>query len=84
MMKHRINALNPEHLFYSRLENLISDARSFNSKKLVQIANEAGIEYRTLNNIRQKNCAPSCATLEALSDYFGVSVDYLLGRSDVP
>ena len=63
MMKHRVNALNPEHPFYNRLEKLISDARSYNSKKLVQIAFEAGIEYRTLNNLRQKNCAPSCATL---------------------
>lgn len=83
-MKQRINTINTEHPFFDRLEKLVDDARNYNSKTLARIAEEAGVEYRTLNNLRQKNCFPSCATLEAFSDYFGVSVDYLLGRSEEP
>ncbi len=42
----------------------------------------AGISFRAYNNIENGRAVPSMPSLVALADYFDVSLDYLLGRTD--
>lgn len=47
-----------------------------------QIANYLGISVSAYGNYELGQREPDHATLSKLADYFGVSVDYLLGRSE--
>ena len=49
-----------------------------------QVAEGAGIPLRTYQRYENGEREPSASTLVALSDFFNVSIDYLLGRSDNP
>ena len=55
-----------------------------NRKKLtqVQIVEQLGIPYRTYQNYEGGKRRPSFEMLVVLADYFGVTTDYLLGRTD--
>ena len=55
-------------------------------KKLLQadVANKIGIARATYGAYEQGNRQPDFDTLERLADYFEVSTDYLLGRTDTP
>ena len=56
------------------------------SRKLLQkqIAEGAGIPLRTYQRYENGEREPSASTLVALSDFFNVSTDYLLGLSNNP
>lgn len=56
------------------------------SKQLMQkeIAQGAGVPLRTYQRYENGEREPSASTLSALADFFGVSTDYLLGRTDTP
>ena len=56
------------------------------SRKLLQkqVAEGAGIPLRTYQRYENGEREPSASTLVALSDFFNVSTDYLLGRTDIP
>lgn len=56
------------------------------SKKLLQktIADGIHIPLRTYQRYEYGEREPNAAILIALADYFDVSVDYLLGRTDNP
>lgn len=67
--------------------------RSTFHKRLKELSEESGNSYADISNImpfapnsiyewRRKNCLPSLDYLKALADYFKVSLDYLLGRTD--
>ena len=49
-----------------------------------QVAEGAGIPLRTYQRYENGEREPSASTLVALSDFFNVSIDYLLGLSDNP
>ena len=53
-------------------------------KKLRQedVAKEIGISFRTYCRYENVEREPTAPTIVALADLFGVSADYLLGRSD--
>lgn len=55
-------------------------------KKLLQadVANKIGIARATYGAYEQGNRQPDFDTLERIADYFEVSIDYLLGRTDTP
>lgn len=48
----------------------------------LQIAKGSGIPYSTLDSYRNRGSVPSMNQLIALSDFFGCSIDYLVGRED--
>lgn len=48
-----------------------------------QVADGIGMSLQAINNYIHDKREPNIATLIKLADYFGVSVDYLIGR-DVP
>jgi transcriptional regulator with XRE-family HTH domain len=51
---------------------------------MVDIANSLGISKQSVHEWQTKRSAPSADKLVELADYFDVSIDYLVGRSDVP
>ena len=55
-------------------------------RKLLQkdIAKGSGIALRTYQYYERGEREPSASALIALADYFDVSLDYLVGRSDTP
>ncbi|MEY9980436.1 helix-turn-helix domain-containing protein [Lysinibacillus sp. RC79] len=55
-------------------------------KKLLQadIASKLGIARATYGAYEQGTRQPDFETLEKIADYFEVSTDYLLGRTDTP
>ncbi len=57
-----------------------------NEKKLMQkdIATGIGVHIRTYQYYEKGQKKPTLSVLIALADYFDVSLDYLVGRSDDP
>ena len=51
---------------------------------LKEISEATGIRYSTLGNYNQGTRIPNTKNAQILSDYFGVSVPYLLGLDDNP
>ena len=66
--------------FCDRIKNLRIE------RKLTQksIAHSIEISERTYISLENGNTKPSLDTATKLADYFEVSTDYLLGRSDDP
>ena len=54
------------------------------SLSLKEISEKTGIGYSTLGNYNQGTRIPNAKNAQILSDYFGVSIPYLLGLDDTP
>ncbi|WP_449240377.1 helix-turn-helix domain-containing protein [Desulfoscipio gibsoniae] len=68
-------------IFARRLKLLRTDQ----NLSMSALANAVGIKYKgTISQFEKMITAPSVDTLIALADYFNVSLDYLVGRSDDP
>lgn len=52
--------------------------------KISELLNLCGINHSFISDIRHKNRAPSVDKISVIADCLGVSVDYLLGRTDTP
>lgn len=52
------------------------------NKSMAQVAREINMPYTTYVNYEKDNREPNSETLIQFADYFGVSVDYLIGRSN--
>lgn len=61
-----------------------STLRESNKVTYSTLANELGISLRALKYYSSGEREPSMSVLIALADYFDVSLDYLVGRSDDP
>ncbi|MBR1969744.1 MAG: helix-turn-helix transcriptional regulator [Clostridia bacterium] len=48
----------------------------------VELAKKLSVTKQTVSNWENDNIQPSIDMLERLADYFGVSTDYLLGRTE--
>lgn len=66
--------------FAERLSELV---RRDGSEKQY-LAARFGVKYRQFHNWETGEQEPKFETLMAIADYFGVSTDYLLGRTDDP
>ncbi|HBF86690.1 MAG TPA: hypothetical protein DDW54_03315 [Clostridiales bacterium] len=64
--------------FHERLSLLVAE----NSTSYYKVALKCGIDKSIIYRWLDKGFLPSYETLELLCDYFKVSPDYLLGRSD--
>lgn len=58
--------------------------RSKNQMERQQLADATGITYHALSKYETNARQPDHETLNKLADYFNVSTDYLLGRTDDP
>ncbi len=60
----------------------IKELRTEQNLSLRELASKLGISYTSLGKYERNEQQPSFETLEKIADYFQVSIDYLLGRSD--
>lgn len=67
-------------LFAARLKQL----RTGKKLSAIALAKETGLTNAAISQFENAVNYPHCNTLCALADYFGVSLDYLVGRSDDP
>ena len=51
--------------------------------KTATAAKEIGINKAAVSNWKYRKNGPSDVTMQKIADYFGVSLDYLMGRTDV-
>lgn len=63
--------------------NRIKDLREDRDMRQSDLARETGIDQRTISNYETGKTAPDAYALVRLADFFGVSIDYLLGRSSI-
>lgn len=66
--------------FAARLKEL----RQQNGMSLNDVAKQLGITRQALSLFETEKSLPSADKLVALADFFDVSLDYLVGRSDDP
>ena len=52
--------------------------------KISELLNLCDINHSFISDMRHKNRAPSVDKISVIADCLGVSVDYLLGRTDTP
>ena len=64
--------------FLSRFRELLADS----DKTQTEICDEIGITKQRLSNWKSGYTEPNQSDMVMLADYFQVSLDYLLGRSD--
>ena len=65
------------------LDNLFREI-SKRGLSLKKISDETGISAGLLSEWKNGNHNPSLNTIERLADYLDCSVDYLIGRTDIP
>lgn len=62
----------------------LSQLRKLRGLKAEELATAIGLQRRIIFHYEKNEANPSYDTLIALADFFGVSLDYLVGRSDDP
>ena len=63
----------------------IKELRAQRNISMEVLAQAVGLKYKgTINQFEKMLTSPSVDTLIALADFFDVSIDYLVGRSDEP
>lgn len=67
-------------MFLERVTELLRQRGITKNKLLLDI----GLNQTSFHNWAQRGTVPGGDTLEKLADYFGVTTDYLLGRTDDP
>jgi transcriptional regulator with XRE-family HTH domain len=71
----------PKKIFAARLKQL----RAERKVSMQKLAEEIGLKNKgTIGQFETEVTVPSADTLISLADYFNVSLDYLVGRSDNP
>lgn len=63
------------------MQNRIRDLREDMDLRQSDLAERTGIDQRTISNYETGKTAPDAYALIRLADFFDVSVDYLLGRT---
>lgn len=59
-------------------------ARTAQGRTQLQVAEAVGMRYQAYQRYERGTVSPSGEILIALADFYGVSLDYLVGRSDDP
>ena len=62
----------------------LKECRKNMGKTQLDVAHDLGMTERGYQNYEIGNYEPKMGSLNKLADYFNVSVDYLIGRDDVP
>ena len=62
--------------------NRIRDLREDRDMRQSDLAKATGIDQRTISNYETGKTSPDAESLIALADFFDVTIDYLLGRSN--
>lgn len=62
--------------------NRIRDLREDMDLRQIDVANATGIDQKTLSNYETGKTNPDSYAIIKLADFFNVSADYLIGRTD--
>lgn len=65
-------------IFCERIKSLRNERRIYQR----EVAEYLGVTLRSYQSYESGQSEPNLERLRALADYFGVTTDYLLGRSD--
>ena len=63
------------------MQNRIRDLREDMDLRQCDLAKKTGIDQRTISNYETGKTAPDAYALIKLADFFDVSIDYLIGRT---
>ncbi len=63
--------------------NRIRHLREMRGLRQIDVSKATGIDQKTLSNYENEKTNPDSFALTRLADFFGVSIDYLLGRCDL-
>ena len=66
------------------METRLKDLRMKNKKTQLNVQMDTGIEQALLSKYESGKRIPPTETLIILADYYNVSMDYIMGRTDVP
>lgn len=64
------------------MKNRIKDLREDANMRQIDLAEAVGIDQRTISNYETGKTYPDSYSLIKLADFFNVSIDYLVGRTD--
>jgi len=64
------------------MKNRIRDLREDRDMRQADLAEATGIDQRTISNYETGKTNPDSYALIVLADFFDVSIDYLVGRTD--
>ena len=64
---------------FDRIENLMME----NEMSQADLSRATGISTGLISQWKKRSQTPSSKKLAQIADYFGVSVDYLLGKTDI-
>ncbi|MBQ9985912.1 MAG: helix-turn-helix transcriptional regulator [Oscillospiraceae bacterium] len=67
----------------NNFRNRIRDLREDMDLRQVDVANATGIDQKTLSNYETGKTNPDSTSLIKLANFFGVSIDYLVGYSSI-
>lgn len=65
---------------------MVKNLKTLRGKKEIsqkQLAEEISVSQQSINKYENHNVEPDIETLILMADYFGVSVDYLIGNTDI-
>ena len=63
--------------------NRIKELREYHDLRQKDLALKTGIDQRTISNYETGKTNPDSYALIKLADFFDVSIDYLVGRTDI-
>ena len=66
------------------MKNHLKELRLAKNKTQLQVQMATGIEQALLSKYENGVRIPPTETLMVLADYYGVSMDYIMGRTDHP
>ncbi len=66
------------------MKNRLKELRIAKNKTQLQVQMDTGIEQALLSKFENGVRIPPTDTLMILADYYGVSMDYIMGRTDSP
>lgn len=66
-----------------KYKNRIRDLREDRDLRQTDVSKATGIDQKTLSNYETGKTAPDSYALIRLADFFGVSIDYLVGRTEI-
>lgn len=70
--------------FFPSFAKRLKELRKAKGLTLEQLGNDIGTTRATLSNFENEKKKPSLDMVIKIADYFQVSIDYLVGRTDDP
>lgn len=67
----------------NEFKNRIRDLREDMDLRQIDVALATGIDQKTLSNYETGKTNPDSSSLIRLADFFGVTIDYLVGYSNI-